>query len=63
MLEASSLGTIFELSDPEDVLNLQATRCENPMSRGEDSCRCVRQHDKEVASATIKLSLHVQSYV
>jgi len=37
MLGASSLGTIFLLLDPEDVLKLQATRCENPRSRGEDS--------------------------
>jgi hypothetical protein len=63
MLGASSLGTMFESFDPEDILNLQATRCENPRSRGEDSCRCLRQHDKEVTFATRKLSLHVQSYV
>jgi hypothetical protein len=48
MLGACSLGIIFELFDPEDVLNLQATRCENSSSRGEDSSRCVHQHDKEV---------------
>ena len=48
MLGASSLGTVFELFDPEDVLNLQATRCENARSRGEDSCSCVHQHDKDV---------------
>jgi len=39
MLGASSLGIIFELFDPEDVLNLQATRWENTRSRGEDSCK------------------------
>jgi len=63
MLGGSSLGTVFELFDPEDVLNLQTTRCENPRSRGEDSCRCLHQHDKEVTWCTWKLSFHVQSYV